>query len=131
MNPRVTFDGLNWWISVGIECAKKTQQPTNKGIGIDVGIKDLVVCSDNIIYKNINKTNKIKKIKKKKCRLQRKVYKKYQLNKRGESYCKTSNIIKSEKELLKVNRKLTNIRQNYLHQVITQIVNRKPMFIVL
>ena len=28
-NPRVTFDGLNWWISIGIECNENTQQPTN------------------------------------------------------------------------------------------------------
>lgn len=130
-NPRITFDGLNWWVSVGVECEEKTQQPTNKGIGIDIGIKDLAICSDEIVYKNINKTIKMKKLKKKKRRLQRKVSKKYQLNKKGEKYRKTSNIIKREKELLKVNRKLTNIRHNHLHQTTSEIVNRKPMFIVL
>lgn len=63
--------------------------------------------------------------------MQRKVSKKYQLNKKGERYCKTSNIIKSEKQLLKVNKRLANIRHNYLHQVTSEIVNRKPKFIVL
>ena len=48
-----------------------------------------------------------------------------------ERYCKTHNIIKSEKQLLRVSRKLTNIRHNYLHQVTSEIVNRKPKFIVL
>ena len=63
--------------------------------------------------------------------MQRKVSKKYLKNKKGASYCKTSNIIKSEKELLKLNHRLTNIRHNYLHQVTSEIVNRKPKFIVL
>ena len=57
--------------------------------------------------------------------------KKYLINKKGECYRKTSNIIKSEKELLKVNHRLTNIRHNYLNQTTSEIVNRKPMFIVL
>ena len=40
-------------------------------------------------------------------------------------------LIKSEKKLLKVSRRLTNIRHNYIHQITSEIVNRKPMFIVL
>lgn len=130
-NPRVTFDGLNWWISVGVECEEVFEQPINDGIGIDIGIKDLAICSDKNTYKNINKTNKIKKLKKKKRRLQRKISRKYLKNKKGGSYCKTSNIIKSEKELLKLNHQLTNIRHNYLLQVTSEIINRKPKFIVL
>jgi hypothetical protein len=62
--------------------------------------------------------------------LQRKVSKKYLKNKKGASYCKTSNIIKSEKELLKLNHRLTNIRHNYLHQTTTKIVKTKPSYIV-
>lgn len=130
-NPRITYDGLNWWISIGIEYEDCTIIPTNKGIGIDLGIKDLAICSDGNTYKNINKTIKVKKLKNKQRRLQRKVSRKYLKNKKGESYCKTSNIIKSEKQLLKVSHRLTNIRHNYLHQITSEIVNRKPMFIVL
>lgn len=82
-------------------------------------------------YTNINKTSKVRKLKKKQRRLQRKVSKKYLKNKKGECYCKTCNIIKSEKQLLKLSHRLTNIRHNYLHQTTSEIVNRKPMFIVL
>ena len=60
-NPRVTFDGLNWWISVGIERGENTQKPTNQGIGVDLGIKNLAVCSNGEVYRNINKTKKVKK----------------------------------------------------------------------
>ena len=132
INPRITFDGINWWLSVGIEYADNTEIPVNDGVGIDLGIKDLAICSDiDKPYKNINKTQKIRKLKKKKRRLQRKISRKYLINKKGESYCKTSNIIKIEKKLLKLNHRLTDIRYNYLHQITTEIVNRKPKFIVL
>ena len=128
-NPRITFDGLNWLVSVGIECSDSINLPINDGIGIDLGVKDLAICSDGIVYKNINKSKEVKKLEKKKRRLQRKVSKKYLLNKKGRSYRKTCNIIKSEKQLLKVSRRLTNIRQNYSHQVTTEIIKRNPSFI--
>ena len=132
INPRVTFDGINWWISVGIEYEEQTEEATNDGIGIDLGIKDLAICSDIAKpYKNINKTRKIRKLKKKKRKLQRQISKKYLKNKKGDSYCKTSNIIKSEKKLLKITHRLTDIRHNYLHQITSEIINRKPKFIVL
>ncbi len=107
-NPRITFDGLNWWISVGIECEQSQEKPMNDGIGIDLGIKDLAVCSDANVYPNINKTTKVKKLEKRKRRLQRRISKKYSRNKKGVRYCKTRNITKSERKLLKVNRRQTH-----------------------
>jgi len=80
---------------------------------------------------NINKTSSIKKLEKKKRRLQRSISKKYAKNKEGNNYRKTRNIIKSEKRLLKVNRRLRNIRHDYLHKLTSEIVNRKPKFIVM
>lgn len=129
MNPRIKFDGIHWWITVGIEYEDSTEIPSNDGVGIDLGIKELAVCSDEERYKNINKTKKVKNIEKRKRRLQRSISRRYEKNKKGESYCKTSNIIKREKELLKLNHRLTNIRQNYLHQTTSEIINRKPRFI--
>lgn len=127
LNPRVTFDGINFWFSVSIEVEDSTEVPTNEGIGIDLGVKDLAICSDGNIYRNINKTKEVKRLEKKKKRLQRKLSKKYTLNK----YEKTKNTVKLEKELLKLNHKLTNIRHNYIHQVTTEIIKRKPSFISL
>ena len=130
-NPRIKYDGLNWWITVGIEYEDSATLPSNEGIGIDLGIKDLAICSDGNTYKNINKSQMVEKLEKRKRRLQRSISKKYEKNKKGGSYCKTSNIVKSEKELLKLNHRLTNIRQNYLHQTTTEIVKTKPSYIVL
>ena len=131
INPHVIFDGLNWFICVGIEYTDNATIPANDGVGIDLGIKDLAVCSDKNTYKNINKTQKVKKLEKKKRRLQRQISRKYLINKKGESYCKTSNIIKSEKKLLKLNHRLTNIRNNYLHRVTSEIIKRNPSFITI
>ena len=129
LNPRIKYDGVNWWITVGIEYEDTNEISLNEGIGIDLGIKDLAICSDGNIYKNINKTQKIKKLEKRKRRLQRSISRKYEKNKNGNSYRRTNNIIKSEKQLLKINHRLTNIRQNHLHQITTEIIKREPSFI--
>ena len=131
INPHVVFDGIDWYICVAIEYQDKEGKPANNGIGIDIGIKDLAICSDGNTYKNINKSHKIKKLEKSKRRLQRQISRKYLINKKGESYNKTRNIIKSEKRLLKLNHRLTNIRDNYLHRTTSKIINRKPMFITI
>ena len=128
-NPRFTYDGLYWYVSVSVEVEDRTTFSSNEGIGIDLGIKDLAICSDGNIYKNINKTDKVKKLEKRKRRLQRSISRKYEKNKKGVSYCKTSNIIKRENELLRTIKRLTNIRHNYLHQTTSEIVKRKPSFI--
>lgn len=128
-NPRIKFNGENWYITVGMEYEDSTTLPSKEGIGIDLGIKDLAVCSDEHKYQNRNKTQKVKKLEKKKRRLQRSVSRRYEKNKKGVSYCKTSNIIKSEKKLLKLNHRLINIRQNYSHQTTSEIIKREPSFI--
>lgn len=129
MNPRFKYDGVNWWVTVGIEYEDCKTYPSSDGIGIDLGIKDLAICSDGNKYQNINKTQRVKKLENRKRKLQRSISRKYEKNKKGGSYCKTRNIIKSEKELLKLNHRLTNIRHSYLHQITSEIVKREPSFI--
>ena len=129
LNPRFTYDGLYWYVSVSIEVDDNDKTSTNDGIGIDLGVKNLAVCSDGNTYENINKTAKVKKLEKRKRRLQRSLSRRYEKNREGKSYYKTCNIIKREKGLLKVNRRLTNIRHNYTHQVTSEIIKRKPSFI--
>lgn len=128
-NPRIKYDGINWYITVGVEYDDSFSVPLNDGIGIDLGIKDLAICSDGNTYENINKTQKVKKIEKQKRRLQRSISHSYEKNKKGKEYCKTNNVIKKEKLLLKLNHRLTNIHQNYLHQITSEIIKREPSFI--
>ena len=131
INPRIKYDGLNWYITVGVEYEDSTLIPINEGVGIDLGIKDLAICSDSNKYQNINKIQKVKKLEKQKRRLQRSLSRSYEKNKKGESYCKTNNVIKKKRLLLKLNHRLTNIRQNHVHQITSEIIKRKPSFIVL
>ena len=131
INPRISHDGLNWFISVGIEYLDSIDIPLNKGIGIDLGVKDLAVCSNEVIYRNINKTKKMKRLEKQKKRLQRKVSRKYEMNKNGLKYIKTKNIVKLEHKIRHVQHKLNGIRDNYTHQATTEIVKTKPSFVVI
>lgn len=131
LNPRITFDGIHWYVSVGVEVTDKPVKPANPGIGIDLGIKDLAVCSDKHTYKNINKTDRVIRLEKAKRRKQRQISRKYLMNKQGNKYVKTKNIEKAELALLKLSHKLANIRNDYIHKVTTEIVKREPSFIVL
>lgn len=131
-NPHVSFDGLNWFLTLGIEMPDPESVASwNDGIGIDLGVKDLAVCSSGHVYKNINKTSRVRRLKKKQRRLQRRISRKYDKNKKGESYQKTRNIVRSEKQLLRVTHRLTGIRTNYIQQITTELVKREPSFIVM
>ncbi|PGY30791.1 transposase, partial [Bacillus thuringiensis] len=52
-------------------------------------------------------------------------------NTEGNRFIKTGNIIKVEKKIQHLHRRLTNIRTNYLHQVTKDIVKTKPYRIVM
>lgn len=131
-NPRITYDGINWWISVGVEAENsEVYKPETDGIGIDLGIKELAVCSNGKVYGNINRSKKVRNLEKRKKRLQRSISRKYLKNKKGGSYCKTKNIIKAEKQKLKIEHQLVHIRKNYQLQTISEIISRKPKFIAI
>ena len=136
-NPRISFDNKYWYISVGIEEDLPKVELTDKSLGIDVGIKDLAVCSNGMTFKNINKTKKVKRLKKVLKRKQRKVSRKYEMNKikKGGENCyqfkKTKNIIKLEKQIKLLHRKLFNIRSNHIHQATNKIVKTKPSRVVM
>lgn len=135
-NPRISFDGKYWYISVGIDKEQSKLELTNESIGIDVGIKNLAICSNGMTFKNINKSKEVKRLKKVLKRKQRKVSRKYEMNKikGGETRCqykKTNNIIKLEKEIRLLNRKLSNIRSNHIHQTTNKIVKTKPSRVVM
>ncbi|MEK7722125.1 MAG: transposase, partial [Elusimicrobiota bacterium] len=130
-NPRITFDGKYWYISVGIDKEIPVVELTDNSIGIDLGIKELAVTSDNEVYSNINKTTKVKNLKKRLKRKQRQLSRKYLMNKEGDKFKKTKNIIKLEDKVKLLNRRLANIRNNYLHQITTKIVKTKPRQVVM
>lgn len=140
-NPRITFDGKYWYLSVGYKVEEIQSNLTGESLGIDLGVKDLAICSNEKTYKNINKTKRVKQLEKRLKREQRKLSRKIENNiqtyavkrkpvyKRPLRECK--NIQKQNRLLRNINRKLANIRQNYLHQTTSEIVKTKPSRIVM
>ena len=131
-NPRITYDGLNWWISVGVEMLDMMiDKPTSEPIGIDVGVKDLAVVSNGTTHKNINKTKEVKKANKRLKRLQRQASKQYEKIKNKKIKGKGKNLLKLEKQINKTYQRLTNIRDNHIHQATTELVKAKPEYVVI
>lgn len=136
-NPRISFDNKYWYLSVGVEIEEPTIELTDQSIGVDLGLKDLAICSNGMTFKNINKTKEVKRLKKVLKRKQRKVSRKYEMNKikkGGEVRCqykKTNNITKLENEIRLLHRRLSNIRSNHIHQTTNKIVKTKPSRVVM
>ena len=104
----------------------KTENTSTKGLGIDLGIKDTAICSNGMIFKNINKTKKVKKIKKKLKREQRKMSRSVEYSKSNKiklKECKNFN-----KKKLKVQRlfyRLNCIRDDYNNKIVDEITRVK------
>lgn len=140
-NPRISYDGVYWYLTVGYEVGTKNIVLEDVSLGIDLGVKDLAICSNGKVYKNINKTKKVKQLKKKLKREQRKLSRKIEnnikeyKNNRVPVYERTlrdcANIQKQKQKVNHIYKKLNNIRTNYLHQVTTEIVKTKPSQIVM
>ncbi|EKS4345282.1 transposase [Clostridium botulinum] len=132
-NPYCNFDGKYWYLSLGFK-VEESQTTLNQdlSIGIDLGVKDLAIinCLDKPI-KNINKSIRVRKLKKRLKRLQRQISRKYEANKQGNKFIKTNNIIKLEREIKLVNRKLSNIRLNHIHQATNMIIKLRPYRVVM
>ena len=107
-----------------------------EGLGIDLGIKDLAICSDKTIYKNINKTQKVKKLEKKLKREQKRLSRKYESlkirNKKEKGGIATrQNIQKQVVKVQRLHQKLSNIRTDYINKTVSNIVKQKPSYITI
>ena len=132
-NPRIKFNGRYWYLSLGLNYdVKPLELNKNLSIGIDLGIKELATVSNfEKPFKNINKSQKVRKLKKKLKRYQKQVSKKYQINRQGNKFVKTNNILKLELKIRLIHEKIKNIRLNHNHQVTNLIVKTKPSRIVM
>ncbi|PFT03005.1 transposase [Bacillus thuringiensis] len=125
-NPRVTFDGRHWWISVGFQEDFESQELTNESIGVDVGLKELFVASNGTKERNINKDAKVKKLLKRKKSAQRDMSRRFKKGVKIQS----AGYEKAKAEHLRLSRKIMNIRNNHIHQATAKLVKTKPMRIV-
>lgn len=119
-----------YYISVLVDIQEHNIGVNNDfGIGIDLGLKELAICSDGSIYKNINKTHRVRQVEKKLKREQRKLSRKVISIEKGESTQK--NFVKQKLKVQKLYQRLTNIRTDYINKTISKIVKIKPSYIVI
>lgn len=119
-----------YYVSVLVDISQKdVEKPTNQGIGIDLGIKDLAICSSGQTFSNINKTKEVKRLEKKLKREQRSLSRMYENKKKGESTQK--NIQKQKRKVQKIYHRLDNIRTDYINKTIAEIVKTKPSYITI
>ena len=119
-----------YYVSVLVDVPQKEiEKPTNQGIGIDLGIKDLAICSDKQVFANINKSKEVKRLEKKLKREQRSLSRMYENKKKGKSTQK--NIQKQKRKVQRIYHRLDNIRTDYINKTIAEIVKTKPSYITI
>lgn len=124
----VSIKAGRYYVSVLVEIPDtKVVNNSNKGIGIDLGLKDFAIVSDGKTYKNINKSAIVKKLEKRLRREQRCLSRKYENLKKGETTQR--NIQKQKLKVQKLHHRIDNIRTDYINKTIAEIVKTKPSYI--
>lgn len=132
-NPRIQFIKASgkWILTVGVECESQASVPTDKPMGIDVGIKDLAIVAfgdEKLVFHNINKSRRIRTLERKQRHIQRVISRKYRTN---GNYEKTQQIQKYERILRDIYFRLANIRSDYTHKTTHALVSMLPQTVVM
>ena len=128
----VSFDGKYWYLSYteDVESQVEDLPEYTDGVGIDLGIKTLATVSDGTIVPNIKTFRRVRILNKRLKRLQRKVSRKYLINKCNK-HNKTRNIMKLERQIKLIHRSLRNIRINHIRKFVSELVKKQPQFIAI
>ena len=128
----ISFDGKYWYLSYteDVETKVVNLPEYTEGIGVDLGIKNLATFSDGTKVPNIKTFRRVRILEKRLRRLQRKVSRKYLINKCNK-YNKTKNIIKLEKQMKLIHRSIRNIRINHIRKFVSVLVGKQPKYIAL
>ena len=128
----ITEKNGRYYVSVLCDIESKTNsKPKTQAIGIDLGLKEFGVCSNGMVFKDINKTRAIKKLEKKLKREQRKLSRKYEnLKQRGGTATK-QNISKQKLKVARLHERLTYIRTDYINKVVSQLIEQNPSSITI
>ena len=128
----ISFDGKYWYLSYteDVEAQVKILPDYTDGIGIDLGIRTLAMVSDGTKIPNIKTFRRVRILNKRLKRLQRKVSRKYLINKCNRNN-KTKNIIKLERRIKLIHRSLKNIRINHIRKFVSELVKKQPQYIAI
>ena len=128
----ISFDGKYWYLSYTEDVENQvTDLPDyTDGVGIDLGIKMLATVSDGTTVPNIKTFRRVRILNKRLKRLQRKVSRKYCINKCNK-HNKTKNIMKLERQIKLIHRSLRNIRVNHIRKFVSDLVKKQPQYIAI
>jgi putative transposase len=128
----ISFDGKYWYLSYTEDVDTQVTDLPNStdGVGVDLGIKTLATVSDGTTVPNIKDFRRVRILNKRLKRLQRKVSRKYFINKCNK-HNKTKNIIKLEREIKLIHRSLRNIRINHIRKFVSDLVKTQPQYIAI
>ena len=128
----ISFDGKYWYLSYTEDVEPQVNElpEYTDGVGIDLGIKTLATVSDGTVVPNIKTFRRVRILNKRLKRLQRKVSRKYHINKCNK-HNKTKNIIKLERQIKLIHRSLRNIRINHIRKFVSDLVKKQPQFIAI
>ena len=126
----ISFDGKYWYLSYTEDIkTKMVNLPEyTDGIGVDLGIKTLATFSDGTRVPNIKTFRRVRILQKRLRRLQRKVSRKYLINKCNK-HNKTKNIIKLERQIKLIHRSIRNIRINHIRKFVSVLIKKQPKYI--
>ena len=129
---KISFDGKYWYLSYAEDVQTQVEDlpDYSDGVGIDLGIKTLATVSDGTIVPNIKTFRRVRILNKRLKRLQRKVSRKYLINKCNK-HNKTKNIIKLERQIKLIHRSLRNIRINHIRKFVSDLVKKQPQYIAI
>ena len=128
----ISFDGKDWYLSYteDTEISVTNLPDYTNGLGIDLGIKTLATVSDGTNVPNIKTFRRVRILNKRLKRLQRKVSRKYLINKCNK-HNKTKNIIKLERQIKLIHRSIRNIRINHIYKFVSELVKKQPQYIAI
>lgn len=128
----ISFDGKYWYLTYveDVELTTSELPEYTDGIGIDLGITPLATMSDGTIVPNIKTFRRVRILEKRLKRLQRKLSRKYLINKCNK-HNKTKNIIKLERQIKLIYRSIRNIRINHIRKFVSELVKKQPQYIAI
>ena len=128
----ISFDGKYWFLSYteDVETQVTNLPDYIEGVGVDLGIKILATISDGTTVPNIKTFRRVRILNKRLKRLQRKVSRKYLINKCNK-HNKTKNIIKLERQIKLIHRSIRNVRINHIRKFVSKLVNKQPQYIAI
>lgn len=112
MNGTVSRKADKWFLSVGVEVELRQYKKTGKSVGIDLGVKDLVITSDGIKFSNLKA---LKKSEKKLKKMQRVLSRRKKASKRREQM---------KLRLSRQHMRVANQRKDFIHKITTYLVRQ-------